>query len=93
MTNTTIHNPDRYMVDLRQILSQGRKRIGLLLGAGCPVAIRVNRNDELGDNAKPLIPDVANLTKMVIGRLEENDRNVVIAFFPGSLAITIENTI
>ena len=82
MTNTTIHNPDRYMVDLRQILSQGRKRIGLLLGAGCPVAIRVSDNEELGDNAKPLIPDVANLTKMVIGRLGENDRNVVIALFP-----------
>ena len=30
----TIHNPDRYMADLRQILSQGRKRIGVLIGAG-----------------------------------------------------------
>ena len=29
----TFHNPDRFMSDLRQILSQGRKRIGLLIGA------------------------------------------------------------
>lgn len=28
MNPSPIHNPDRYMVELRQILSQGRKRIG-----------------------------------------------------------------
>jgi len=27
----TVHNPDRFMADLRQILSQGRKRIGILI--------------------------------------------------------------
>jgi hypothetical protein len=42
MNQTTIHNPDRFMVDLRQILTQGRKRIGLLIGAGAPVALKVN---------------------------------------------------
>ena len=41
MRNTTIHNPDRYMADLRQILSQGRKRIRLLIGAGAPTGVRV----------------------------------------------------
>ena len=26
----SVHNPDQYMVSLRQIIAQGRKRIGLL---------------------------------------------------------------
>ena len=46
------------MADLRQILSQGKKRIGLLIGAGAPVSI-------VDDNDKPLIPDVRGLTDMV----------------------------
>ena len=56
MQNATIHNPDRYMADLRQILSQGRKRIGLLLGAGAPTAIRVDGNGLiLEDGGHPLM--------------------------------------
>jgi hypothetical protein len=38
----SVHNPDRLMADLRQILLQGRKRIGLLLGAGAPLSVRVD---------------------------------------------------
>lgn len=33
----SVHNPDQYMASLRQIIAQGRKRIGLLVGAGAPV--------------------------------------------------------
>ena len=32
----SVHNPDQYMASLRQIIAQGRKRIGLLVGAGAP---------------------------------------------------------
>ena len=70
LTKPTIHNPDRYMADLRQILSQGRKRMGLLIGAGAPTAIQV-------ENHKPLIPDVAGLTDAVLSALEDEDRAVV----------------
>jgi hypothetical protein len=35
----TIHNPDQYMSDSRQILAQGRKYMGLLLEAGAAPAI------------------------------------------------------
>jgi hypothetical protein len=35
----TVHNPDRYIGDLRQILAQGRKRIGILIGAGGPASV------------------------------------------------------
>jgi SIR2-like domain len=69
MSNVTIHNPDRYMVDLRQILSQGRKRIGLLIGAGAPMSILVDGN--------PLIPDAANLTAAVVNSLNGDDANVI----------------
>ena len=66
----TFHNPDRYMSDLRQILSQGRKRIGLLVGAGAPLAIRVDANNILSNTGKPLIPGVEELTQTVMAGLE-----------------------
>ncbi|MBP0635172.1 SIR2 family protein [Cupriavidus sp. AcVe19-6a] len=59
----SIHNPDQYMASLRQIIAQGRKRIGLLVGAGAPAGIFPPGSD------KPLIPAVAGLTDMVIAAL------------------------
>lgn len=82
MTQTTLHNPDRYMVDLRQILSQGKKRIGLFLGAGCPVSIRINAAGKIDDNGEPLIPDVVRLTQAVLDDLEQPDRSVVDLLLP-----------
>jgi hypothetical protein len=57
------------MVDLRQILSQGRKRIGLLVGAGAPMAILID--------GKPLIPDVAQLTAAVVSSLGAEDAKIL----------------
>ena len=82
MTEITIHNPDRYMVDLRQILSQGRKRIGLLIGAGAPVSVKVNADGKLDDAGDPLIPDVARLTDAVLYGLEKADITVIDALLP-----------
>ena len=82
MIQATLHNPDRYMVDLRQILSQGKKRIGLFLGAGCPVSVRVNAEGKLDSNGAPLIPDVVLLTQAVLSSLEEPDQNVVKLLLP-----------
>ena len=78
MQNTTIHNPDRYMADLRQILSQGRKRIGLLIGAGAPTAIRTNGDGRIvEDGDQPLVPDVTGLTDAVESALTEDDKRVI----------------
>lgn len=77
MTNNTLHNPDRYMVDLRQILSQGKKRVGLLIGAGAPTAIRVDENGHVKQDGEPLIPDVARLTEAVINNLAMPDKNII----------------
>lgn len=49
----SVHNPDQYMASLRQIIAQGRKRIGLLVGEGAPAGIFSPGSD------KPLIPAVA----------------------------------
>lgn len=65
----TTHNPDRFMSDLRQILSQGRKRIALLVGAGAPLAIRVDAENRISDTGSPLIPGVDELTRTAISGL------------------------
>lgn len=77
MTLETLHNPDRYMADLRQILSQGKKRIGLLVGAGAPTSIRVNSDGQMSESGNPLIPDVAGLTEYVLNSLTKDDKKVI----------------
>lgn len=70
----SVHNPDRYMADLRQVLSQGRKRIGLLVGAGAPLSIKVGDNGLLSDTGQPLIPDVDALTVKVLADLTGSEK-------------------
>ena len=82
MSQVTLHNPDRFMVDLRQILSQGKKRIALLIGAGAPVSIRTNLEGRIDEAGSPLIPDIARLTDLVVGKLAEVDTRVIAALFP-----------
>src|SRR6187402_251719 len=60
----SVHNPDQYMASLRPLIAQGRKRIGLLIGAGAPTSITDS------DTKKPLIPAVAGLTDEVISSLQ-----------------------
>ena len=78
------------MADLRQILSQGRKRIGILIGAGAPTAIRVDDHNRIVPDGKPLIPDVAGLTDAVLDALADEDRRRVDVLkneIPGSVNI------
>ncbi|MDW3098678.1 MAG: SIR2 family protein [Alphaproteobacteria bacterium] len=58
-----VHNPDQYMASLRTIIAQGRKRIGLLIGAGAPAGMAKE------DGSYPLIPAVAGLTEQVVANL------------------------
>lgn len=60
----SVHNPDQYMASLRTIIAGGRKRIGLLIGAGAPAGMRRN------DGTYPLIPTVAGLTSSVLDELK-----------------------
>jgi len=61
--SVTVHNPDQYMGSLRQIIAQGRKRIGLLVGAGGPASISIAAG-------KPLIPTTDQLTQIVLASLD-----------------------
>lgn len=81
----TVHDPDRFIADLRQILSQGRKRIGLIVGAGAPMSIKIDANGKLSENGSPLIPGVDELTNLVsAGLSDETQRGAVSA-----LALTL----
>ncbi len=64
MANEIIHNPDQYMTALRTIVAGGRKRIGLLLGAGASAGMKKF------DGNYPLVPAVAGLTELVLATLE-----------------------
>ena len=71
-----IHNPDQYMASLRQIIAQGKKRIGLIVGAGAPAGIKKSDSD------KPLIPAVEELTNIVLLNLRqkyETTLNAIVA--------------
>lgn len=77
MSASTVHSPDQYIADLRQVLSQGRKRIGLFVGAGAPTSIRVDQAGLVAEHGRPLISDAKGLTKRVIDALAPCDRGVV----------------
>ena len=62
--SVSLHNPDQYMAALRTIIAQGRKRIGLLVGAGAPAGMAA------ADGSRPLIPAVEGLTANVLTILE-----------------------
>ncbi len=82
MQQATVHNPDRYMSDLRQILSQGKKRIGLLVGAGAPVSVKVDDQGNCDVSGNSIIPAVAGLTSYVIDALDDKGKRVIEALLP-----------
>ena len=70
LSNVLVHSPYRRVTDLLQRLAPGKMRIGFFLGAGCPLAVRVPD----GKSTKPLIPEIAGLTKLVKEHLDaDND--------------------
>jgi SIR2-like domain len=73
MVDLVVHNPDQYMADFRLLLSQGNKRVAILLGAGAPAAIQV----EDGGKTRPLIPMIRDLTAEVIAQLSADEKKVV----------------
>lgn len=57
-----MHDLERIRQDLQESLSLDKHPVALLVGAGCPVSIRV---PNAGGGTDPLIPDVAGLTEAV----------------------------
>src|ERR1700730_11350742 len=64
MVAVSVHNPDRFMADLRTMVAQGRKRIGFLIGAGAAAGL------PSPSGSGPLIPAVDELTSRVVKALE-----------------------
>lgn len=62
--SVSVHNPDQYMAALRTIIAQGRKRVGILVGAGAPAGMKKD------DGTWPLIPAVAGLTSQILTTIE-----------------------
>lgn len=91
MNENTIHNPDRYMIDLRQVLSQGRKRIGLFVGAGAPVSMRIDAAGKIDPKGQSIIPDVKGLTTIVLEGLEAEETKLIKKIFKESEKPTIED--
>jgi hypothetical protein len=67
-----VHNPDQHMFGFRQLVTNGRKRIGILLGAGAPVSINVGTADKW----QSLIPNIAGLEEIVLKKLKEEHSQV-----------------
>jgi hypothetical protein len=51
------HDPNRQINYLQQCLSGNKKPLGFIIGAGCPMSIR--------EEGKPIIPDIAGITKAI----------------------------
>ena len=69
--STQFHCPYRQSTLLQQALAPDKMRVAFLLGAGCPVSIRVQD----GTNTKALIPDIRGLTDVVNDRLSKSDEH------------------
>lgn len=63
----TAHDPFQQISYLQQCLSQAKKPLGIFLGAGCPMALRVG-----GANGSPLIPDIAGITTVVCEEMRKH---------------------
>src|SRR5690606_38459520 len=72
MSDST-HNPDQYMFGFRQLASNGKKKIGVLMGAGAPVSINIGPSN---DDWISLIPNLQGLTKTVKENLSAKELKV-----------------
>jgi len=66
------HDPIRHLKYLRQSLSQDNESIGFFISAGCPVSV------DMPEDKKPLIPDVAGLSRFINKQLKDNEKYMVL---------------
>ncbi len=100
------HDPLRQVNLLREGIQLGKKPLGIMLGAGCPLAIRIPKSGEgksqdsgdgnelAGDlsTADPLIPDISEMTNRIIADLEKNEQHkAAVATLVDQLSDTIED--
>ena len=67
----TAHDMKAQIRALQLCLTADKRPLGFLLGAGCPLAIRVG----VAGSDTPLIPDIKGLTALVRGKLDTDDEH------------------
>lgn len=76
--NTKTHCPYRQTKNLQDALTSNKVKVAFLLGAGCPVSIRMKDgvfcDDEMVAGSVPLIPDIAGLTGLIKAKLKGDDK-------------------
>jgi hypothetical protein len=76
--NTKTHCPYRQTRNLQDALTSDKVRVAFLLGAGCPVSIRMKEGvfctDESATGSVALIPDIAGLTGLIKTQLRSDDK-------------------
>lgn len=79
------HDPVRQVNFLQESIQLGKKPLGVFLGAGCPLAIRVPKEQAEGDepsgstnDTDPLIPDLAKMTEIIIDNLQGSEHRQAI---------------
>ena len=77
--NAKTHCPYRQTKNLQDALISNKVKVAFLLGAGCPVSIRMKDGvfctDEMETDTTPLIPDIAGLTGLIKMELKGNDKH------------------
>ena len=84
-----MNDPHRQIEILQNALSSDKSKIAFLLGAGCPVSIPVKD----GDNTRPLIPDIKELTNTICETLKDKHIDKIISriHLPESKTATVED--
>ncbi|MBO6690012.1 MAG: SIR2 family protein [Henriciella sp.] len=80
----TVHNPDQYMMELRTIVAQGRKRLGFLIGAGAAAGLKKPGTED------PLIPAIKQLTQIVLEDIPEEFAPAITAILDKDADANIE---
>lgn len=74
--NTQTHCPYRQTKNLQDALTSDKVKVAFLLGAGCPVSIRMKDGffctDATAVDTSPLIPDIAGLTGLIKTALNDD---------------------
>ena len=81
-----MNDPYRQIEILQQALASDKSRIAFLLGAGCPVSIRI-------PDDKPLIQNIAGLTKTICDTLSDKNIGKIVdrSQLPDDKEVTIED--
>ncbi|MGE4284758.1 MAG: SIR2 family protein [Clostridia bacterium] len=76
--NNTYHDINQKILSLQQALTSNKNKVSFLLGAGCPLSIRVTEDG----NNKPLIPDIKELTSIVLANISDDKSKQLVTEIP-----------